>query len=430
MEGVDRRMNIKRSGRKRLLFVATRQFWPTTTGKEITLFHNCKGLCEKYGYEIYLFCFADKNTDKQRQKPDFIHDVVYVDAPGIKKSFPLIMKNSLLTGKWPIQNSMLYSRHISKELQKYYQKIKPDVLIIDMVRLVPYFDDLPVDSIKKILIEDDLLAKRYRQQLKTSGEGNITGYLSSSMPGLLNSIVSCRFVKNIILKTEIKRLDRYEKCLPNKFDYITFISPIEAEEFNRQNDTDKAVTLTMGADIEYCAQIESVAEHKDNSMVIVGNYSYAPNAASLKWICEKVMPLLPENITYYIIGNFPKELRQAIKDERIKPLGYVDDIRTVVKSTEIYLSPVLFGTGIKTKVVEAMAMGMPVITNTVGAEGLNVTDGKELFIKDTPEDIAKTVKMILDDTQLGHKVGKRGQKFVAQYHDWNKIYQVFGQMGL
>lgn len=414
---------------KKLLLIATRQFWALSTGKEITLYYNCKGLHEKYGYDIYAFCFADKKTDKKLPAPDFIYEIIYADAPKVNKSLGMIIKKSVLFGSWPLQNSLFYSSEISKRLVEYYKKVQPDALIVDMVRLVPYFDMLPDMSIPKILFEDDLLAKRYQQQLSVLGSGNVAGYFSASIPSRLNRLTNTRIVRNIVLKTEIRRLLKYEATLPQKFDYITFISPIETEEYNKRYHTDKAVTLTMGADINYCAK-GMACEHKQNSLSIVGNFSYGPNAASLKWISKKILPFLPEDVVFYVVGQFPEELHQIANNPKIRFLGYVSDIRSVVKSTDIYLSPIVYGTGIKTKVVEGMAMGMPVVTNSIGAEGLNVTNGQELFIFDDSNEIINIIKKLLCDSELRDRVGRCGQAFVQKYHDWNKVYDAFSKMGL
>ncbi len=414
---------------KKLLFVASRQFWPTTSGKEITLYFNCKGLREKCGYDIYLFCFADKNADRSIPHPDFIKDVVYVDTPKIASSIVTIIKQSFLFDKWPLQNSMFYSNKIAKKLLAYFEKIDPDAMVIDMVRLVPYYSKLPKKSIPKILIEDDLLAKRYGRQIEASGSGNIAGYFSNSMPNFINKITNFKFIKNVVLNLEIKRLNKYENCLASMFDYITFISPIEAEEFNKMHNTDKAVVLTMGADIEYYAESQDM-KHMENSMSIVGNFTYEANASSIEWINNNILPHLPKDITYYVIGKFPEELKKTVNDPRVKIMGYVDDIRKVVKATDIYLSPVVFGTGIKTKIIEAMAMGMPVITNSVGAEGLNVTNKKELVIADTAEDMIDAINELKKNDGLRRKIGESGQDYVKKYHDWNKIYDVFGDIGL
>ena len=419
--------NIPRN--KKLLFVTTRQFWPPSSGKEVALFYNCKGLNERFGYEIYLFCFADKKADKEREAPAFIHEVKYVDVPGIRRSAPRILWKSLLTGNWPIQNALFYSPEIAVQLKAYYEDVKPDAFILDMVRLAQYIDVLPPMSIPHILIEDDFLAKRYARQLSAGQNSSIFGYLNDSMPTGLTRLVKTGAVTRAVLRGEIRRLERYEATLPAKFDYITFVSPVETAEYNKKYHTDKAVTLTIGADTDYCAG-GIPGEHIPNSVSIVGNFAYGPNAASLEWTSTKILPLLPENISYYIVGNFPPELKEKLNNKKMVPLGYVDDFRTVIKATEVYLAPVLFGSGIKTKIVEAMAMGIPVVTNSIGAEGLDVHNGEELFIEDEPERIAERTRQLLADSQLRDKIGRRGQTFARQYHNWDTIYDVFGTIGL
>jgi len=412
---------------KKLLFIATRQFWPTSTGKEITLYYNCKGLFEKFGYEIHLLCFSNKNTDKTLKKPDFIHEVRYVDVPSIGHALMNGGFSGLLKG-WPLQNVMFYSKQIDSFIQSYYRTVKPSVVFFDMIRLVPYATNFKNETVKKILIEDDFLAKRYQRQMKSQG-GNISGYMSGNISGGINRLISMQWLRNLILLIESKRLLKYEQCSPNLFDHITFISPVEARDYNNMYHTDKAITLTMGAEIKYLA--DKAADKIDtNTLTIVGNFSYAPNAASLQWIDRHVLPLLSDNIQYNVIGRCPDELKQTITSKRINFLGFVHDIRPVVKSAAVYFSPICFGTGIKTKIVEAMAMGMPVVTNSVGAEGLDVQHGRELFIAETAEDMADIVKRLMADEELRKRVGECGQRFVARHHDWDVVYKAFETMGL
>ena len=77
-----------------------------------------------------------------------------------------------------------------------------------------------------------------------------------------------------------------------------------------------------------------------------------------------------------------------------------------------------------------MAMGMPVVTNSIGAEGLDVMDGRELVIKDDYADMVKAVKELLRNETLRNEIGERGQRFVQRYHDWDIVYKAFGDMGL
>ena len=420
-------------GNKKLLFVASRQFWPTTGGKEITLFFNCKGLHEHYGYDIYLFCFADKNAQRNLKKPSFIKDLVYADIPSTKQGAAGILKHSFFGQRWPLQNSLYYKKEISDKLIAYCEKVCPDAVVIDMVRLVPYADDLLKLKRKTwekiILIEDDLLAKRYRRQLLASSSGSMAGQYSKNLPSALNRVSNIPFVKKTVLKLEADRLEKYERTCIDKFDYITFISPVETAEFNEMYHTLKGITLTMGADVKYYAESSDV-EYEPNSMSIVANFTTAANADSIDYICSEILPKLSDGTRYYVMGRCPDEIKSKYEGERIRFLGFVDDIRPVAKATTLYLSPMAYGTGIKTKIVEAMAMRIPVVTNAIGAEGLDVHDGEQLFICETDDEIVERVKQLFSDKELRERIASTGQKFVLENHTWEKVYEAFGQMGL
>ena len=305
---------FKVADNKRLLFICTRQFWPTSSGKDITLYYNCKGLYEQYGYDIYLMCFSDKNTDKSREKPSFIKEVRYVDVPSKVNAAFNILGKSFLFRRWPFQNSLYYSKKIEKTIIAYYQEVDPQVLIVDMVRLAPYgkniLNEFKVD--KKILFEDDLLAKRYLRQIQTGGSSGFAGQYESSLPSFVSRLVNAKRIKNIILRAEIKRLEKYEKQLPELFDWITFISPIETAEFNQKYKTDKAITLTMGADTGYFADVKSEWV-ESNSLSIVGNFNASANAESLYDICNKILPELP-NVRLYVFGKCPDNVKSKINN--------------------------------------------------------------------------------------------------------------------
>lgn len=415
---------------KKLLYIATRQFWPTSTGHETVMYYYCKGLFEEYGYDIYLFCFADKTVDKKKIKPAFIKDVVYVDVPGKMSAIKNAMRHSFFgNNRWPLQNDLYYSNPIQEKLKDYYYAIKPDALFVDMIRLVPYVYQFKHEPIKKILIAEDNLAKRYKRQIENSDFGNTTGYYSNNLSGIINKLTSLKKVKNLILKMEISRLEKYEGSFLDEFDYITFISPIEVEEYNNKYKTKKAIKLTMGADIQYFSQ-DVVCGSQEDALVFVGNYTYAPNADSIKWICTEIMPKLDKSIKLYVIGNCPDDLRKQIESNRVIVMGFVDDIRIAVKKAKGYLSPITYGTGIKTKIIEAMAMGMPVVTNSVGAESLDVQSGIELFIEDDVDSIVERVNELLQDEHLRTEMGNKGKTFVMENHSWEKVYETFGKMGL
>lgn len=414
---------------KKLLIVATRQFWPTSTGHDVVMYHNCKGLAEKYGYEIHLCCFSDKHTDTEKELPGFIKTVTYLKLPNMIKSVSNAFIKSFIQCKYPLQNCLYYSKRSEEVLVKVYNEIKPDVLWIDMLRLASYAENFKNEEIIKILAAEDNLVKRYQRQLAANDSGNTAGYFSKNMSNIANKLISMQWLKRIILKKEMSLLNNYEKATVDYFDWVTFISEKEADEYNKKYNSEKAIAVTMGANVQYYAE-EISEKKKPHTVSFMGNYSYAPNADSIQMICRDIMPKLPEDVQLYVIGNCPDELRKKIESSRVNVLGYVDDVRAALKSTEVFLSPITFGTGIKTKIIEAMAMGMPVVTNDVGAESLNVKNGEELFICNDAESIAETVTMLLNNEELRNTISQKAHDYALNNHDWDLIYKVYEKMGL
>ena len=101
-----------------------------------------------------------------------------------------------------------------------------------------------------------------------------------------------------------------------------------------------------------------------------------------------------------------------------------------MKRTEVFLSPIAYGTGIKTKIVEAMAMGVPVLTNSVGKEGILAESEKEIVVSDDMKVLASWVDSLLSDPELAARIGNAGQQFSYNYFRWEKVFEVYREMGL
>ncbi|MBR5595925.1 MAG: glycosyltransferase [Lachnospiraceae bacterium] len=363
------------------------------------------------------------------EKPYFIKEVRYVETPALLQSIGKILEYSILGPQWPFQNSLYYNKKIENSIMDYYREIEPSVVFFDMIRLVSYANAFEKEPVKKIFVEDDSLAKRYKRQILASKTGNVIGQYGNNKSAIFNRVINIRTIKNAILRAEIKRIEKYEANCVGLFDYVTFISPIETREYNCRYKTKKAVTLTMGADVEYFSK-DIVCNIEPNSMSIVANCTTAANADSIEMICRDILPKVQHQYNYKIVGKYNEELKKKIYANNVQFIGYVDDIRSIVKSTQIYLSPMSYGSGIKTKIVEAMAMGMTVVTNSIGAEGLDVENGRELFVIDDKEELVRTIDMLFDNPDLCKEMGKVAQKFVREKHSWSHVYKTFDLMEL
>ncbi|MBQ8885439.1 MAG: glycosyltransferase [Clostridia bacterium] len=416
---------------KKLLLVATRLFWPTDSGRKVSLYHYCKGLHEKYGYDIYVYSFLEAGqTDALiDDKPDFIKEVrLAKPIGGLKKLTNLFFRS--LFGGWALQNSLYYSGGNVCAIKKYAKEVAPEVVIVDMVRLAPYFKAIKKLPAKKILDLDDLLSKRYLRQAAADENhaqilGTYGGYASFSSKKILSGSKSKQFV----LKTESKRVRRAEIKYGKLYDGVIFVSEKETAEFNALLGAEKAVTVRLGVDYDYYSGGESPEKEK-GAIAFLGNMRFAPNVDSLHFIAAHILPALDFDYKLYVLGVCPDEIMASYKNnERIVFLGMVEDVRPVIKKCELFLSPIAYGTGVKTKILEAMAMGVPVVTNSVGAEGIDAQYGVHFLVENSAAETAMIVNGLIGNKEKLAELAENGQKLAKEKYRWEEIYGSFAALG-
>lgn len=415
---------------KKLIYITTRLFWPTDSGRKISLYHFCKGLHESYGYDIYIYSFLEAGQDESllASKPDFIKEVkIARKVSKNEKILNLFFKAGFR--RWPFQSCLFFSKSNKKHIRDFCDRVKPDAIMVDMIRLAPYWSVIKDLECKKILDLDDMLSKRYARQAENlSGKTSIFGTFSEKKSLGENLLSKSKFLKKIVLKSEARRIRRAEEKYGERFDFVKFVSSIETNDYNSKYSKKNAVTSSLGVDFDYFSE-PFVVEKIPNSIAFVGNLKYSPNIDSLKIIIEQILPRLKTDYKFYVIGGGENDIKDKYSSDRIIFLGRVDDFRPVVKSCSVFLAPIAYGSGIKTKILEAMAMGAPIVTNSLGAEGLSLCDGKEMAIKDNYEEIADATSELLINPEKGQNMAVYSQEYVKKYHNWPVIYKTYIQMG-
>lgn len=417
---------------KKLLFMTTRLFWPTDEGHKVLLHNYCRGLHDQYGYDIYLYSFLETGQDpNQGAWPSYIKGIdVAIPVGTGRKVANLLTKSAIGNDRWSIQSAMYYSRENAQRLRAKIDELKPDAVMIDMIRLSRYYDAIKDFSGLKVLFMEDALSKRYPRQISAaSSKADITGRYSSKLPAVVIHAVNSPVLRNVVLKAETRRLEKEEVTAARKFDSVLYVNSIEAEEMNRKSGKSNSFTVTMGADCDYFgAEID--VEQVPNTLSYVGNMAVAANADAVRMIMDKIMPLIPSKPTIHFIGNCPEELKQEYAgNEQCVFDGRVDDVRRYVKATQVVLSPIAYGTGVKTKVIEGMAMSMPVVTNYLGIDGLSVRVGHDLLMSDDFAEMAEMVEELLHDSERRAELGRNGHAYTMNNHQWKEIYKVFGEAG-
>lgn len=414
--------------KKKILFVTTRFIYPVNDGRKVVLYNYCKGLSEQLGYEVSLFAFVDKK-ERQEKQPDFISKIYYGEVPGLIEKAKNVLLKSIILRKWPLQVSVYYSKKSNKNLLKAIDEYKPDIVICDMARTAEYLKNLDGDKYNKILDMDDLISKRYLRQLNSNSvSASAIGAYSKKLPKFLNKLTNCSFIMKNVLKMEAHILSKYEIEISKFYNHIVFVSPIETVEFNQKIKSNKSTTITIGVDYNYFSK--QIGCKKLHSYIgYLGNMYVAHNKDAVYNFIENIFPIILKekpNAVFRIIGRCPKELIDKYKDNKnIEVTGEVDDIRKYMQECEVSVAPFIYGTGIKTKILETMAMGVPVVTNSIGKEGLNLTNGLNIIVENDDVNIAKQILALLSDSSMRDKISENASEYVKVNHQWNDIIEKF-----
>lgn len=413
---------------KTILVVATRRFWPPDSGRKVVLYNYCKCLAEDLGYRVCVYCFLEAGqADNEDVMPAFISDVRYARPVSRFAKVSGILRSVLVRTR-PYQSFAYCNKGNIEALRSYQGEVGAKVIFVDMIRLAPLVEaSLPGGRV--ILDLDDLLSKRYGRQLSYTKDGaNVLGRLGESEKGLAR-LASLPSVRKMILRTESCQVARAEAFYAQRSSAVVLISPKEAREFALENPQANVIAAPMGVDYEFYSS-GSIPERKDNYAVFVGDMHTAANRDSLIDICENVLPHIPD-VELGVIGSCPQELCDRLRSHsQVRFLGRVDDLRTSVKEARVFLAPLSYGTGVKTKLLEAMAMGVPIVTNAIGVEGLDVHDGVECFIKESPCEQAGAVKALFSCADYAAKMACAAQEYVSERHRWEECTKAFRSIGL
>jgi polysaccharide biosynthesis protein PslH len=287
-------------------------------------------------------------------------------------------------------------------VQRAIHDFRPHVVHFDTISLAPYLDH--IGKIPAVLnhhnIESQMLLRRSEQ------ERNL--------------------VKRFYYWQEGTRLAAYEKRVARRFKSHLVCAELDGA---RLIDTVGAVAFQVvpnGVDLEYFQPAAAGTPLHPGSMIFVGGLTWYPNVTAIRFFLTKVWPILVtrrSDVEFRLIGRNPPTdiLELAARDSRIKPMGFVDDIRPIVHQSMVYVCPIFDGGGTKLKMLDAMAMGKAIVAHPVACEGLDITDGLQALQASAPEAFATAILRLMDDRALRMNLEIEGRKHVCEHFSFASI---------
>ena len=417
---------MRKNKEETILFVMPRLPFPTVSGRKTSLYHYCRILSEDLGYRLVVAAFLEKG-DNPDLKPDFIDKLIILDKPSKCEKLSNILFKSILGSRFPMQVSIYLSKKAKKQIESIVRDEKPIAVIADMVRCSEYIRELETFRIADL---DDRISLRYRRQLETDVDNvNPYGAFFETLPKMIRKVALLKPVKITVLKKEIELLTSYELEIGEICDKTLFVAKSEVDTFNRELGKDKAIAVPIGVDVNYF--YPQKIQDKENVISFLGAMNVAHNENAAKHFITNIFPIIKNQIPtakVCIIGGGTSESLKSTASENVVFTGRVDDVREYLKKSKVFICPMLFGSGIKTKNLEAMAMGLPLVTTSVGAENINAVNGKDWFIADLDEEFASKVVDILQDQALEEILSVNARKFIMSNFSWNAAREQFESM--
>ncbi len=226
--------------------------------------------------------------------------------------------------------------------------------------------------------------------------------------------------KGIYVKNQAKKLRHDESKLYEQADISFAITDIDKQAAFDISPNANVVTATAGIFPERWYPDEKI-ERNPYELIIATTYNWVHNITGLQWFLDKVLPKVRKQIpetTLSLIGKNPPQKFYEYENLGVKVLGYIPKVQPHLNKAGIYIAPLFTGSGIRIKILEAMAMAMPVVATHVSAEGIKADESNGLFVSDKEDYWVDIICKLIREKKLAEKSGKAARKKILESYTW------------
>jgi len=378
----------------RILYLCHRIPFPPDKGDKIRSFHQIRHLGRSH--EVHVACLVDDPADRAHVEPLRRH-CAGVDAPfqsrGIGKAKALL---ALVTGR-PLSVAAFDSPELSRAVSERLRAGWPDAIVVfssAMGQYVPRACGVP-------LLVDFVDADSDKWRLYAERSGPATRW---------------------VYRIEAARLGRFERDLASRAGASLFVSEPEARLLDLTPGDGHAWVLTNGVDADYFRPGAVAPPLPSPRAVFVGMMDYYPNVDAVTWYAEEILPRIRARVpdaAFDIVGRIPgARVRSLSRLPGVRVTGGVPDVRPYLGEGAVAVAPFRIARGIQNKILEAMAMGLPVVGTPSAFQGLPAASTDGVAIVDSASDFADEVCSLLADASARHERGRAARAYVERHHRW------------
>jgi polysaccharide biosynthesis protein PslH len=395
----------------RILWLKTELLHPVDKGGKIRTYHMLKEL-KRQGHEITYLTLEDGTggADARSRAVEYCDELVCVPhhtrpkfSAGFYAELALNLASSL-----PYFMRKYRSEGMRKEILRLSGQKKLDVLVCDFLQPsvnVPFEVNLPT-----VLFQHNVEAMIWKRH-----------YEVQSNP-----------LKKLYLHGQWSKSFAYERDACRRFDRVVAVSEEDRLRMERDYQLSGVEDVPTGVDTEYFRPSGGLKREPHN-LVFTGSMDWLPNEDAIQYFTKEILPRVRQRVpgaSLTVVGRNPYSslVELSKRDPHIVVTGRVEDVRPYMERASLYIVPIRIGGGTRLKIYEAMAMEKPMVSTTIGAEGLPVTNGEELLLADEAESFADAVVRVLEDEAFAKELGSRAARVVRERFGWDKVSERFAQI--
>lgn len=389
----------------RVLHFAPRVCWPLDTGAKLRNYHLARVLARQTRVTLLAFNHQDESLPSVENP--------YEQVIAVKRdayTFTKVLRG--LWGRTPLPVLNYTTDSMKKALECILDEKDFDLVQVEGIHLMAYLPiirsarKLPVVICDWHNIESELMRQYSRRE-----------------PNLLRRAYAGKTAR---------LMSEFESRALGEFDAHVVVSQKDAEQLRTLNSDARVFVIENGVDTNYyCdAQIEKAAQARrdapgKNRIVFVASMDYHANIEGAVSFAREVWPRLrarQPRLVFTIVGRAPsREVRALALTPGIEVTGTVVDVRPFYRNAVAAIVPLNVGGGSRLKILEAMAAGIPVISTTLGAEGLDVRHGENILIADTNDQLVEAIVRVVEDQEQRTRLGAAGRALVSHHYEWSRL---------
>lgn len=393
----------------KILFITARTPYAGSAGGQVLVYQRIKRLAAR-GHQVGLLSFAYPDETPEPGDDLFRHLIEHETVPAPRPAGWIRKMIRLAYSKIPPYFWEFRSPIMMRLTGDMVHRTGYDIVIAEFSAMGQYLVSNPyLPAVRKIISCHFGVATAYQSIARTMG---------MSASGLRS-----RF--------NVSRALQYEMSMYRNVDRVIVLTAHDRYALLNTDPTLRINVIPVGVDADFFRPDSDAVLEK--AVIFTGQYDGLANLDAVRWFVSSCWPLVRKkhpDLKFYVVGPGAQAELKALarRDSSIVVTGEVEDVRPYLQRAVAFVCPIRLGSGLRFKVYEAMASGTPVVTTTLGAEGIPLQNGDNCFMADQPDIMADCIDLLLTDDNLRQSIARQARALVVEKFDWSNGIQLMDRV--